>query len=282
VPENLAGTGAPIRGEPETHIKQPGSVEAQVRPAREAQGNRPSFAVSIIIVTLPLLLSLGGFGFDLFSRLGLLPWWMAEPLLEWEVASFLPPLVIHAPLDWLVFMGRPAIALVIATGLGFYLLGTRRGMTGRELGKLAGDCLPEVGSILLLFGAAGGFKEVIEATGAGDYIGKVFSALPLTPVVVCFLVAVLMRIALGSATAAILAASAVLAKFVQPGQETLLVLAVANGVTFMTQPADSGFWMVKEYCNLSVRDVLVRFNACRIVMSLTGLGLLLLVEWLAN
>jgi H+/gluconate symporter-like permease len=66
---------------------------------------------------------------------------------------------------------------------------------------------------------------------------------------------------------------------VVPGQETLLILAVANGVTFMTQPADSGFWMVKEYCNPSVRDVFRRFNACRITMSLTGLGLLLVYEW---
>jgi H+/gluconate symporter-like permease len=99
-------------------------------------------------------------------------------------------------------------------------------------------------------------------------------------VLVCFVVAMLMRIALGSATASILIASSLLQGFArsQPGQEALLVLAVANGVTFMTQPADSGFWMVKEYFNLSVRDVMVRFNACRILMSLAGLGLLLAYE----
>ena len=62
------------------------------------------------------------------------------------------------------------------------------------------------------------------------------------------------------------------------GQETLIVLAVANGVTFMTQPADSGFWMVKELGNLSVRDVMVPFNVCKILMSLTGLAMLLAVE----
>jgi H+/gluconate symporter-like permease len=63
-----------------------------------------------------------------------------------------------------------------------------------------------------------------------------------------------------------------------PGQETLLVLAVASGVTFMTQPADSGFWMIKEYGNLSVRDVMLRLNGCRIVMSLTALAILLAYE----
>ena len=63
-----------------------------------------------------------------------------------------------------------------------------------------------------------------------------------------------------------------------PGQETLLVLSVACGVTFMTQPADSGFWMIKEYGNLSVRDVMLRFNACRILMALTGAAVLLAYE----
>jgi H+/gluconate symporter-like permease len=168
----------------------------------------------------------------------------------------------------------------VPTALAFVLLGLRRGLSLDRLSRLTGDALQDVGTIAFLFGAAGAFKQVIQDTGAGDYIAAQASGLPLTPVVVCYLVAVLMRVALGSATAAILTAAPLLAGLaaLHPGQETLLVLAVANGVTFMTQPADSGFWMVKEYCNLSVRDVMVRFNACRITMSLVGLGLLLAYE----
>ncbi len=102
----------------------------------------------------------------------------------------------------------------------------------------------------------------------------------LSPVAVAYLVAVLMRIALGSATAAILTASALLQGLAvqYPGQETLLVLAVATGVTFMTQPADSGFWMVKEFGNLGIRDVFLKMNACKILMSLSGLAMLLAAE----
>jgi len=160
------------------------------------------------------------------------------------------------------------------------LLGARRGLSAAQLSKIAGDGLPEVGSVLLLFGAAGGFKQVIEATGAGDFIGRQIMNLGLSPVLAGYVLAALMRIALGSATASIIAAAALLTGLAanMPGQETLLVLAVAGGVTFGTQPADSGFWMVKEYYNLSVRDVMLRFNACRIAMSLLGLGLLLLFE----
>ena len=66
------------------------------------------------------------------------------------------------------------------------------------------------------------------------------------------------------------------------GQETLLVLSVACGATFMTQPADSGFWMIKEYGNLSVRDVMVRVNVCKILMALAGVAILLVVEAISS
>jgi H+/gluconate symporter-like permease len=191
----------------------------------------------------------------------------------------------HPPVAWLQFLGHPTMALLVPTGLAFWLLGLRRGMTPDKLARVAGDALTDVGGILFLFGAAGGFKEVIQATGAGDYIASLVLQLDVPKVLVFYLVAVLMRVALGSATAAILTASAVLAATARglPGQETLLVLAVANGVTIGTQPADSGFWMIKEYCNLSVRDVLLRFNGCRVFMSLVGLAILLAYEvWLAG
>lgn len=240
----------------------------------------PSFSISLLVVTLPLLLSLVGFGARLLGDLDRLPDWMMTPICD---PSGLPRWFLflsHPPLSWVRFLGEPAMALLVTTGLAFLVLGRRRGLGRDQLGKLAGDALQDVGSMLFLFGAAGGFKQVIQDTGAGDYIAQEVMKLPLSPVAVAYLVAVLVRLALGSATASILTASALLAGLAKslPGQETLLVLAVANGVTFATQPADSGFWLLKEYCNLSVRDVMIRFNACRIIMSLTGVAILLIVE----
>jgi gluconate transporter len=240
----------------------------------------PSFAVSLLVVTLPLLLSLLGFGAKLLADLNRLPAWATRPPVEPAELPAALAFLAHPPLAWVQFLGHPTLALFLPTALAFVLLGLRRGMTREELSKVAGDALQDVGAMAFLFGAAGGFKQVIQDSGAGDYIAGQVVRLPLSPVLVAFLVAVLMRVALGSATAAILTASALLAGLARslPGQETLLVLAVANGVTFMTQPADSGFWLVKEYCNLSVRDVMFRYNACRITMALTGLGLLLAYE----
>ncbi|MCS7045951.1 MAG: GntP family permease, partial [Gemmataceae bacterium] len=241
---------------------------------------RASLLVSLAVVTLPLALSLMGFGAQLLDELGQLPAWLGAPLLG--PARLPPPLVMlsHAPLAWIRFFGSPTMALLVPTGLAFWLLGARGGLGRAQLGQLADKALHDVGTMLFLFGAAGGFKEVIVQSGAGEWIAQTVSYLPISKVAVAYCVAALVRAALGSATAAILTASSLLVGVVgaMPGQETLMVLAVANGVTFMTQPADSGFWMIKEYGNVSVRDVMFKFNACRITMSLTGLVILLAWE----
>jgi gluconate transporter len=261
-------------------VTVPEHLAAPPPPPADEAVQPPSFAMSLLIVVLPLVQSLLGFGAKLLGDVRQLPEWLTEAPVS---ASELPEalgFLAHPPVAWLQFLGHPTMALLVPTGLAFWLLGLRRGMRPDRLAKVAGDALTDVGGILFLFGAAGGFKEVIQATGAGDYIAEQVKQLDVPKVLVFYLVAVLMRLALGSATAAILTASAVLAATARglPGQETLLVLAVANGVTIGTQPADSGFWMVKEYCNLSVRDVLLRFNGCRVFMSLIGLGILLAYE----
>jgi gluconate transporter len=240
----------------------------------------PPFVICVLIVVLPLLLSLLGFGATLLNDVHALPEWMAQPLAGQPELPASLGILAHTPLDWLLFVGHPTMALLIPTGLAFWLLGQRRGMTSARLSKIAGDALQDVGGMLFLFGAAGGFKQVIQDSGSGDAIAGQIREGHLSPALVAYVVAALMRMALGSATAAILTAAALLASLSRslPGQETLLVLAAASGTTFATQPADSGFWLLKEYCNLSVRDVLIRFNACRILMSLCGLGLLLLYE----
>ena len=242
-----------------------------------------SFALALTIILAPLVLSVAGFGAKLLQDLHQLPEWMTYVLFDADNLPVSLRWLNHSVLDWLQFLGKPTVALFVPTALAFGSYGLARGWTHAKLAKLTSDALVDVGSMVFLFGAAGGFKEVIHETGVGDYIQEHAGRLPLSPVAVAFSVAALMRIALGSATASILTASALVGRMASslPGLETLLVLACACGVTVGTQPADSGFWMVKEYGNLSPRDVMVRFNLCRLIMALAGLGILLAAEaWL--
>ncbi len=277
------------------HLNQP-AANARV------PGVAQSFTLALAIILAPLILSLLGFGAKLLQdmhrppdslfasvagfgvqaqhqRRRLPDWMIGTPLSRDETPRYLAWLN-HSVMDWLQFLGKPTVALFVPTALALWVYGLRRGWNHAKLGKLTSDALIEVGGMLFLFGSAGGFKEVIRASGVGEYIAREMTELPFTPVAVGFVVAALVRIALGSATAAILTASALLAGLARtmPGLETLLVLAVACGVTIATQPADSGFWMIKEYGNLSTSDVMLRFNGCRVLMALCGLMLLLLTE----
>ena len=250
--------------------------------AKPAPRGAQSFALALTIILAPLVLSVAGFGAKLLQDLHLLPERMTWTLFD---ANDLPAFLRwlnHSALDWLQFFGKPTVALFVPMALALWSYGLRQGQSHKQLAKLIGDALIEVGGMVFLFGAAGGFKEVIQATGVGDYLARQMLLLPLSPVAVAFCIAALVRIALGSATAAILTASALLAGLAasMPGRETLLVLSVACGVTVGTQPADSGFWMIKEYGNLSTTDVMLRINGCRLSMALTGLAILLLSEWL--
>lgn len=264
-PENLAANPPPLgKGEP-------GVVEAPVA---------TSFTLALTIVLAPLVLSIIGFGAELLQRLDRLPDWMTRILLDPDDAPRYLHWLNHSPLDWLQFLGKPTVALFVPTALAFACYGLGRGWSHARLAKLTSDSLADVGSMVFLFGAAGGFKEVIVETGVGKYLAGQMMALPLSPIAVAFCVAAMVRIALGSATASILTASALLVDLAKsmPGMETLLVLSVACGVTVGTQPADSGFWMLKEYGNLTPREVMLRVNGCRFLMALVGLAILLVVE----
>ena len=243
-----------------------------------------SFALALAIILAPLVLSVAGFGAKLLQDLRALPEWMTYTLFEPTGLPAYLRWLNHSALGWLQFLGRPTVALFVPMALALWAYGLRQGQSHKQLAKLISDSLIDVGSMVFLFGAAGGFKEVIQATGVGAYLARQMLQLPLSPVAVAFCVAALVRIALGSATASILTASALLAGLAasMPGRETLLVLSVACGVTVATQPADSGFWMLKEYGNLSTADVMLRVNGCRLTMALTGLAILLMVEWLSS
>lgn len=270
-----------------------------VRADKEEPAVAQSFALALTIILLPLVLSLVGFGAQLMadfhkpmdglsaSVVGVsgslanpLPRWMTARLFATEGLPRYLAWVNHTPLQWLLFLGKPAVALAAPTALAFWSYGLRRGWSHAKLGKLTADALVDVGGMIFLFGAAGGFKEIIQATGVGRFIADQMQNVPISPVAIAFLVAAMMRVALGSATASILAASALLASLApaMAGKETLLVLASACGVTVGTQPADSGFWMIKEYGNLSTADVMLRINGCRLFMALTGAAILLIVE----
>lgn len=272
IPMVVAGWYGPGRWWAKRQMVEPPPALVDSQPAAST-GDSPEtsgkpalpFSAAIAIVLLPLTLSLVGFGAGL----------AADSKAGSRLVSARPMLV-----SWFQFLGQPTIALGTTCAVGLFGFGTALGWDRKTRQKIVTDGLMDVGSMLFLFGAAGGFKQVIQDSGAGEALANLVSSWPLSPVMVAFITGTVVRAALGSATAAHVTTSAILAGVAAqlPGQATILVLAVSVGVTVITTPADSGFWMVKEYGNLSVRQVLVYYNVARIFMALVGLALLLICE----
>ncbi|HVY69346.1 MAG TPA: permease DsdX, partial [Verrucomicrobiae bacterium] len=130
-------------------------------------------------------------------------------------------------------------------------------------------------------GAGGGFNKVLVASGVGDAIAAMAKGLPVSPLVLGWLIAALIRVAVGSATVAITASAGIMAPIVAatPGiNAELLVIALGAGSLILSHVNDGGFWFVKEYLNLSVPQTLRTWTVVETVIAFVALGLTLLLN----
>ena len=175
----------------------------------------------------------------------------------------------------LSFVGDPITALLFATLLTMYVLGVRRGWEGEKVQNVATAALQPVGLVLLVTGAGGVFGAVLEASGIGDALQDVLDASGLPLIVAAFLIAVAVRVALGSATAAAVAAAGLVAPLVEGAGLSapfvgLVVIAIAAGATVLSHVNDSGFWLVNTYLGLSVPETLKTWTVMETLIGVVG------------
>ncbi|OLP57790.1 permease DsdX [Xaviernesmea oryzae] len=186
----------------------------------------------------------------------------------------------HSIRVWMDLIGHPITALLLALLLGFYTFGTAVGMTKDRMLGLLNDSLTPVASIILIVGAGGGFKQMLIASGVGDIIGKMAVQAQLSPIVLAWLVAAVIRIATGSATVATITGAGIVVPVVSlvPGvNRELLVLATGAGSVIFSHVNDAGFWLVKQYFNMTVAETFKTWTALETIISVVGLGLILLL-----
>ncbi|MEU8269445.1 gluconate:H+ symporter [Sphaerisporangium sp. NPDC049002] len=222
-----------------------------------AQVRRPSFGVTVATVSLPVVLMMGKAVADLLAAEGS---------------------VVRSALD---FFGTPLVALLIAVLVAIFTLGRGAGMDRKALAASLEGALPPIAGILLIVAAGGGFKQTLVDSGIGKLVADWVQSSGLSVLLLAWLVAVLIRLATGSATVATVTASGILAPLVttlDTGQTSLLVLAVGAGSLFFSHVNDAGFWLVKEYFGLSVGQNLKTWSAMETVISVVGLVLVLAVS----
>ncbi|MET7696207.1 gluconate:H+ symporter [Streptomyces sp. NPDC005485] len=183
-------------------------------------------------------------------------------------------------LHTVAFIGSAPIALLLTLCLASWAFGPRIGRSLEEVGESCASAAKAMAMILLVIGAGGAFKNVLVEGGISDYIKDATDGWSISPIILAWLVAVILRIALGSATVAVVTASGVVLPLLAGSgvHPEVMVLAVACGSIAFSHVNDPGFWLFKQYFNLSVIEAIKVRTTYTTVLAILGLGGVLVAE----
>jgi GntP family gluconate:H+ symporter len=217
----------------------------------------PGFGISLLTVLIPVILMVCASTADLVLDTGSR---------------------LRSALD---FIGSPIVSLFFALLFSFWSLGYRQHFTREQILKFANDCLAPTAAILLVIGAGGGFNKVLLESGVGKAIADLALGSHASPLLLAWTVAALIRVATGSATVAMTTAAGIVAPIAvaTPGTHAeLLVLATGAGSLVLSHVNDSGFWLIKEFFNMTVPQTLKTWTVAETIIGVAGLGFTLLLS----
>lgn len=183
------------------------------------------------------------------------------------------------------FLGAPSIVMLVALLVASYTLGIRQGRTIRQVMDVYVDAIKDIAPILLIIAGSGIFKQVMEESGVSMELATALQQLPVHPLILGWLIAAVIRICIGSATVAALTAAGVLMPLITQTQvdPNLMVLSLGAGSLACSHVNDSGFWLFKEYFNLSMKDTFRSWTVMETIVSVAGLaGVMLLNFFVGN
>ncbi|HEY4324731.1 MAG TPA: gluconate:H+ symporter [Mucilaginibacter sp.] len=181
------------------------------------------------------------------------------------------------------FIGDTPIVMLISLIVATFTLGTRQGKTMKYIGAIYGDAVKDISMILLIIAGSGAFKQVLTDSGISNNIASLLQSVNVQPLILGWLIAAIIRISLGSATVAGLTAAGIVASMVSRDPSinpNLMVLAVGAGSLAFSHVNDGGFWLFKEYFNLSIKDTIRSWSVMETIVSVVGLvGVLVLNQF---
>lgn len=171
------------------------------------------------------------------------------------------------------FIGAPSIVMLIALLFATYTLGIRQGRSIKSVMAVYGEAVKDISMILLIIAGSGIFKQIMEDSGVSNELATSLEQLPIHPLILGWLISAVIRLCVGSATVAALTAAGVVMPLVtQTGANpNLMVLSLGAGSLMFSHVNDSGFWMFKEYFNLSIKDTICSWSIMETIVSVVGL-----------
>lgn len=244
---------------PHIHLPEENPMAEQFAdhdPAHAEGRSLPGFGITLLTILLPVLLMLVGSWVS--SRSG------------------------GAVIQFLRFVGNDDIALLIGALFSFYTLGKMRGFTRQTILRFSNECLAPTAMITLLVGAGGGFGRILQDSGVSHAVITLALHVHIPILFLAWLLAALMRLATGSSTVAMTTAAGIVAPIALHSphvQPELLAIATGAGSLIFSHVNDGGFWLVKEYFNMSVVDTIKTWSVCETIISVVAFLLTLAVSF---
>ncbi|WP_020207817.1 gluconate:H+ symporter [Gilvimarinus chinensis] len=199
-------------------------------------------------------------------------------------SSFLPSLAAEDTTLRGLFelISNPSVVMLVTLGIATWTLGLAQGHSMTKLMEHYAEAIRDISVIMLIVAGAGALKQVFIDSGVSDQIAAVLQDVALNPLLLGWLIATVIRICLGSATVAGLTAAGIMAPVVAVtgADPNLMILAVGAGSLMCSHVNDSGFWMFKEYFNLSLKDTLKSWTVMESIVGVMGLISVLLIDTL--
>ncbi|MGG0238139.1 gluconate permease GntP [Bacillus rhizoplanae] len=178
------------------------------------------------------------------------------------------------------FIGNADTAMLISLLVAIYTMGLARNIPIKNVMESCTTAISNIGMMLLIIGGGGAFKQVLIDGGVGNYVAELFKDTSLSPILLAWIIAAILRISLGSATVASLTTVGLVIPMLGNTDVNLalVVLATGAGSLIASHVNDAGFWMFKEYFGLSMKETFATWTLLETIISVSGLGFTLLLS----
>ena len=244
-------------------FKQKGNLSSLGEVKEMAPEDEPSFGISVLTSLFPVILM------------------AITTIYKMTVDGGTTPTKNPTMLDQIVaFIGDPAIAMLISLLFAMWSMGWARKRATKDIMETVENAVKSIAMLLLVIGGGGAFKQVLIDGGVGNEVAKIFTHSSISPLILGWLVAVVLRVALGSATVAALTAAGIVAPLMSAAgvDPALMVLAIGAGSLAASHVNDAGFWMFREYFDLTVKQTLSIWTVLETVISVVGICMVMILN----
>lgn len=183
--------------------------------------------------------------------------------------------------DVVTFVGEPGTAMLISVLVAIYTMGYARNISMNDVGESLTQSISQIAMMLLIIGGGGALKQILVTGNVGDYVASIFTATNMSPLLIAWIIAALLKICVGSSTVSALTTAGLAAPLMASGaaDPALMVLSIGAGSVMACHVNDSAFWLIKEYFGLTLKETFIAWTTLTTLISVAGIACIMVVSY---